>query len=400
MDIKPSYRVILVIVALVLLAGSCSSGFILGRVTNQSGQPTETSNGTPAGTEELFRPFWEAWQIVNELYLEQPVDQTLLMQGAIRGMLDSLGDQHTSYMDPMEYSDATAPLSGYEGIGAYVNTEGELLTIIEPIAGSPAEEAGLQAGDEIIAIDGEDMTGLLPEVVRLKVLGPAGSTVVLTIHRPDVEEPFDVEITRAHIAIPSVEFEMLDGRIAYLSLNTFSETSSEDIHNALEELLAQNPRGLIFDLRYNSGGYLDSAVAIASEFISEGVIAYEESGDGSREVFEASGDGIATEIPMVVLVNEWSASASEIVAGALQDHDRAVLVGTTTFGKGTVQNWIPLTEDQGAVRITIARWLTPLERNIHEVGLTPDYEVPYSQEDVDAGTDVQLDRAIELLSQP
>jgi len=397
MQTKPTNRILIVFIAITLLAGTCSAGFIAGRFSTSI---TNGNKAIPADTEKLFEPFWEAWQIVNTQYLVQPVDQQLLMQGAIRGMLDSLGDQHTGYMDPAQYSDANAPLEGYDGIGAYVNTEGDFLTIVEPIAGSPAEAAGLQVGDVIIAIDGEDMTGVLPEVARLKVLGPEGSTVILTIIRENVEQPFDVEITRAHIVIPSVESDILEGQIAYLSLSSFSETSDEDIHAVLEELMAQNPRGLIFDLRNNSGGYLDVAVEIASEFLADGVVAYEEYGDGSRDAKEATGDGIATQIPMIVLVNEWSASASELVAGALQDRGRAEIVGVTTFGKGTVQNWIPLSNEQGAVRVTIARWLTPNGENIHEIGLTPDYEVPITEDDITAGLDPQLERAIELLSQP
>jgi len=314
-------------------------------------------------------------------------------------MLESLGDQHTSYMDPTQYGDATATLEGYDGIGAYVNTDGEILTIIEPIKGSPAEAADLRPGDEILAINGEDMTNILPEVARLKVLGPAGTTVILTIRREGVAESFDVEITRAHIVIPSVEYEILDGQIAYLRLLTFGETSADDIHAALEELLAQNPQGLIFDLRNNSGGYLQSAVDISSEFIAEGPVAFEEYGEGTRITYDATGDGIATEIPMIVLVNEWSASASELVAGALQDVGRAELVGTITYGKGTVQTWIPLSNDQGAVRVTIARWLTPNGTNVHETGLTPDYEVAYTEEDMLAELDPQLDRAVEILTQ-
>jgi carboxyl-terminal processing protease len=400
MNTKREYRVILVIVAIVLLAGTCSAGFIIGRVTTRATSATNANSPMDgANVDELFIPFWEAWQIVNDQYLEQPVDQEKMMQGAINGMLESLGDQHTSYMDPTQYGDATATLEGYDGIGAYVNTDGEILTIIEPIKGSPAEAADLRPGDEILAINGEDMTNILPEVARLKVLGPAGTTVILTIRREGIAEPFDVEITRAHIVIPSVEYEILDGQIAYIRLLTFGETSADDIHAALEELLAQNPRGLIFDLRNNSGGYLQSAVDISSEFIAEGPVAFEEYGEGTRITYDSTGEGIATEIPMIVLVNEWSASASELVAGALQDVGRAELVGTITYGKGTVQTWIPLSNDQGAVRVTIARWLTPNGTNVHETGLTPEYEVAYTEEDMLAGLDPQLDRAVEILTQ-
>jgi carboxyl-terminal processing protease len=400
MNNKPTFRILFAVIAVILLAGTFSAGCIGGYYSSKIGTPIGETSASPTNTDELFKPFWEAWQIVNDQYLIQPVDQEALMQGAIRGMLDSLGDQHTSYMDPAQYSDANAPLEGYDGIGAYVNTEGEVLTIVEPIKGSPAEAVGLQPRDEIIAIDGQDLSGVLPEVARLRVLGPAGTIVILTIHREGVDQPFDVMITRAHIVIPSVESEILDGQIAYLKLSTFGDTSVDDLHTALLELLAQNPKGLILDLRNNSGGYLDAAVAIASEFLPDGVVAYEEYGNGTRDTYEATGDGIATQIPMIVLVNEWSASASELVAGALQDRDRAELVGVTSFGKGTVQNWMPLSNDEGAVRVTIARWLTPTSRSIHEIGLTPDYEILITDADMQAGIDPQLNRAIELLTQP
>jgi carboxyl-terminal processing protease len=397
---KPKYPAILVVVAIFLLVGACAGGYIVGYVTTSRNTDSATTSSGAENTDALFAPFWEAWQIVQEHYLEQPVDDEKLMQGAIRGMLDALGDQHTSFMDPSEFEDANAPLEGYDGIGAYVNTDGELLTVIEPIDGSPAEAADLRSGDQIIAIDGEDVTGMLPENARLKVLGPAGSKVILTILREGVEQPFDVEITRAHIVIPSVESEMLEGQIAYVSLSTFGETSAEDLSNAIEQLLAQNPKALILDLRNNSGGYLDIAIDIGSLFLSDGVVAYEEYGDGTRITYETTGEAIAADIPMVVLVNEWSASASELVAGALQDRGRAQIVGAVTFGKGTVQSWIPLSNDQGAVRVTIARWLTPNGDNVHETGLTPDYEVAFTEEDMVAGNDPQLKRAIELLSQP
>jgi len=291
-------------------------------------------------------------------------------------------------------------LEGYSGIGAWVNTEGEYLTIAEPMKGSPAETAGLKSGDQIIAIDGVDMVGTLPELARQKVLGEAGTQVILTIMREGVEEPFDIPVTRAQITIPSTEYRMLDNDLAYLRLNAFSNATSEEIHSALQELLAQNPQGLILDLRYNSGGYLDAAIQVGSEFLPDGVVAYEEYGDGTRDTFNVTGDGIATEIPMVVLVNDWSASASELVAGALQDRGRAQLVGVTTYGKGTVQNWIPLSDNEGAVRVTIARWLTPNGRNVTETGITPDLEVIISDADAQAGVDTQLNQAIELLTLP
>lgn len=315
-------------------------------------------------------------------------------------MLEALGDEHTSYMDPQEFTDANAGLEGtYEGIGAYVDTSGDYLTIISPIKNSPAEAAGLRPGDRIIAIDGEDMTGIQPELARRKVLGPAGSLVVLTIQREGEEEPLNIEIQRATIVVASVEHEMLENNIGYLKLNTFGDTTSRELRAALEEIMGNNPRGLIFDLRNNGGGYLQTAVDVASQFIPEGVVLIERYGDGREDIYEARKGGLATDVPLVVLVNQGSASASEIVAGAIQDYGRGKLVGMTTFGKGSVQIWNPLSNNQGAVRVTIAKWLTPLERTIHEVGLEPDFEIDLTEEDFAEERDPQLDKALEVLEQ-
>lgn len=402
--------------SLFLLTGAFSGGFVVGHFTSLGAfipgfslpgapavvaTPQAAANATPEDLQQLFTPFWETWTLVHEQYVDQPVDDTALMRGAINGMLQALGDDHTSYMDPDEYKDANAGLAGnYEGIGAYVDTTGDYLTVISPIKDSPAEAAGLRAGDKIIAIDGEDMTGINPELARKKVLGPAGTTVTLTILREGEEKPFDVSITRAKIIVKSVEYEM-KGDIAYIQLNTFGDTTSRELRDALKELMAQNPKGLILDLRNNGGGYLRTAVEVLSQFLKKGEVAlYEQYGDGKRDTFTTDGGGLATDIPMVVLINEGSASASEIVAGALQDYGRAILVGAKSYGKGSVQNWIPLNNNEGAVRITIAKWLTPKERAIHKIGLEPDVLVEMTKEDRNANLDPQLDRAIELLSQP
>jgi len=350
---------------------------------------------------DLLQPFWEAWDIIHDEYVDQPVDDQKMIEGAIQGMLSSLGDEHTSYMTQQEYEQANMELDGsYEGIGAYVDTTGEYLTIINPMPGSPAEEAGLQPKDIVIAIDGEDMTGIDPSVVIQSVLGPAGTTVVLTIVREGEEEPFDVEITRQEIIIPSVEYEMLENNIAYLRLYDFGTNTTRDMKSALKALLKEDPAGLILDLRGNTGGYLSTSIQVASEFIDEGVIVIERFGDGTQQTYDADRGGLATDIPLVVLVNGGSASASEIVAGAIQDYSRGLLIGETTFGKGSVQNWIPLTDDNGAVRVTIARWYTPNDRQIHQAGLEPDIVVELTEEDFENELDPQLDRAVqELLDQ-
>ena len=395
-----------IIVAVLLLAGACSAGFMAGWLIQPQAKnggignilPSAKTTADPTDTTSLFKPFWEAWQIVHDYYVDQPLDDTKLMQGAIRGMIAALGDKHSSYMDPLEYKDATSDLSGeYEGIGAWVNTDGDFLTISEPMPGSPAEKAGLITGDQIIKIDGEDLTGVLPELARRKVLGPAGSTVVLTILRDGVENPFDVSVTRDAIKVASVDSKMLEDNIAYVKIRNFGDQTDEELTTALKDLLKQKPAGLVLDLRNNPGGSLDTAINVASQFIGNGVILYEEYGDGTRQTHEAKQGGLATDIPLVVLVNEFSASASEVVAGAIQDTGRAELVGTTTYGKGSVQQWIPLSGDEGAVRVTIARWLTPNGRLIHEIGLEPDEEVNMTEEDAKANLDPQLDAAINLL---
>lgn len=409
-----SIRIILAIIfCMFIIAGSFTGGILtgIGLARNQgvsSSFPFFTNSatstpvaGSPEDLQTLFKPFWQAWDLVKLQYVEQPVDQEQLMRGAIGGMLDSLGDQNTGYMDPIEYQQANAPLEGeYEGIGAWVDTTGEFLTIISTMEGSPAEAAGLQSGDKIIAVDGEEVTGMDPSLVLRKVLGPQGTPVILTIAREGVDEPIVVNIVRQKITVPTLKTEMLDNNIAYVQIYNFGENTDRDLRSQLRDLLKNDPIGLILDLRGNPGGYLDTAIFVVSEFIKDGVVMYEEYGDGSRTTFNARGNGLATEIPLVVLIDEGSASASEITAGAIQDLKRGILVGMKSFGKGTVQKWTPLDNEQGAVKITVARWLTPKERQISGVGLTPDIEVPLSEEDLKAERDPQLEKAIELLLNP
>ncbi len=367
-------------------------------------QPTDTpqfiavdpQESTPQELEDLFDPFWETWSIVHDEFVDQPVDDLALMRGAIEGMLGALGDQHTSYMSPEEFTQANESLEGeYEGIGAWVDITGDFVQIISPMRNSPAAEAGLQPNDQVIGVDGEDMTGIPGDLVLQRILGPAGSDVTLTIKRG--EEIFDVSITRAAIVVPTVEYELLEKNIAYVALATYGDNTTEQLQEALVDLLKQNPDGLILDLRNNGGGYLTTAIEVVSEFIREGVVMYEQYGDGQTYAYEAIPGGLATKIPLVVLVNEGTASASEITAGAIQDLERGVLVGVTTYGKGSVQSWIELKDNAGGVRVTIARWLTPDGRQISEEGLTPEYIVEMTEEDYVNGDDPQLEKAIEVL---
>ena len=419
--------ILFIILAIVVAAGLFAGGIVVGNQLptgmvqsafqgqTPTTQPTEVvtdvctsyaSASTPEELKTLFAPFWESWQLLHENFVDQPLDDVALMRGAIRGMLAATGDKHTSYMDPTEFKQANASMEGeYEGIGAWVDTTGDYLTIIAPMKGSPAEAAGLKANDVVIAVNGEDQTGVPGDLVLQKILGPAGEPVTLTIRRGD--ETLEFTIVRAKISVPVVDYQMLENDIAYIALTTFNDQATEQLREALDELMAQNPKGLILDLRNNGGGYLSTAIEVASEFIPKGVIMYEEYGDGTREVYNAKRGGRATEIPLVVLVNEGTASASEIVAGAIQDHGRGKLVGTQTYGKGSVQNWIPLSSEDSGVRITIARWLTPNGKQINNVGLTPDVVVEMSDNYVQVPSDTniesnewhdtQLEAAIQLL---
>ena len=403
-----------VLVVIVLVLGSFAGGFVTGHLLPFAGIPgfpqpvvsappttsPEQQAATPAEFQSLFAPFWESWTLVHENYVDQPVDDVALMRGAINGMMQALGDEHSSYMDPKSFEQANASLSGeYEGIGAFVDTTTEYLTITSPMPGSPAERAGLMPGDQIVGIDGEDMTGINAEVARTKVIGPANTTVHLSVLRDGEEKLLEINVVREKITMKSSTGKMLDNKIAYVQVTTFGEKTTPELLAALNELMAQNPKGIILDLRNNGGGYLSTAVEVTSQFVGEGVVLYEQYGDGKRTTYDVLPDGLATDtnIPMVVLINQGSASASEIVAGALQDLGRAKLVGVTSYGKGSVQNWIPLSGENGAVRITIAKWLTPKEHTIHKIGLTPDVFVEMTEEDYKAKRDPQLDAAVETL---
>jgi carboxyl-terminal processing protease len=405
-------------IAVILLAGAFSGGLVvgwlvpmsaLGRTTAPLGlppiarQPGDLGSGTPAELNTLFQPFWQSWQIVTDRFIDQPVDTQKMMRGAIHGMLASLNNAYTSYMDPSEYQISSSHLnSAYEGIGARVDITGAYVKIISAMPGSPAEKAGLLPNDTILKVDGQDMTGVTGKEVLTHIMGPANSKVTLTIQREGSPAPFDVTLQRAKIRTATVESKMLDNKIAYIRLTTFGETTGAELKDNLTTLMAQKPSGLILDLRNNGGGYLTTAIEVISQFIDKGTLMYEVYGNGTRKAFTATSGGLALNIPMIVMVNKDSASASEITAGAIQDLGRGKLLGETTFGKGEVQEWIPLNNNQGAIRVTVARWLTPNERQIQGKGLAPDVEVPMTEQDITDKKDPQLDRALNLLktSQP
>ncbi|MGQ9501451.1 MAG: S41 family peptidase [Anaerolineae bacterium] len=348
-----------------------------------------------------FAVFWEAWQFIEQRFYGEipPVQERVY--GAIRGMVNAFGDPNTAFIDPTRAEIFRQDTSGsFEGIGAAVRIDqmGHLV-IVEPYPGRPAAEAGLRRGDIILEIDGTSTEGMsLYEAISL-IRGPANTKVTLTIFREGVEKPFDVTVTRARIEIKVVEAKRLDGNLGYVSLSEFSRGAADKIARAIKTLQSEGPlEGLILDLRNNPGGLLDEAIAVGSQFIADGVITIEREKGGTEQVFETLPDGVATDIPLVVLINQGSASAAEIVAGAIQDYKRGTVVGEQSFGKGTVQ--IPHTLSDGSeLRVTIAEWLTPKGRQINGNGIAPDIVVERTQEDFEADRDPQLERAVEILLQ-
>jgi carboxyl-terminal processing protease len=367
--------------------------------TVQPATPTpEEPAPTPAtGNQEKLELFWEAWQIIqNEFYGDLP-NQDQLTYGAIRGAVNTLGDPYTAFADPQAAAIMREDQSGsFEGIGALVTMEDGVLSIVSVYEGRPAQKAGLRGGDVIAQVDDTVIENMsIYEAISL-IRGPAGTSVRLKILR-EGEAPFDIEVVRAKIDIQLVESKMLDDGIGYARLTQFDNTATAKLANAIEGLLAQDPKGLILDLRSNPGGLLNESVNTAGLFLPRDTeVLIERFKDGSENPYAASEQPIAPSIPLVVLVDVGSASASEIVAGALQDYGRAVLIGDKTFGKGSVQLLHELS-DGSELRVTVARWFTPKGRAIHGEGLEPDIAVTITQDDIDAGRDPQLDRAVEYL---
>ncbi len=403
--------VLTVAIALVaVLAGSAlfMSGYTLGQ--HRAEQP-----GTPASDDVAFQPFWDAYRQIVDRYAGGDVDKDALIEGAIKGMFEALGDPYSSYLTPEDFQSTLQGISGqFEGIGAEIGTvdaAGETsdcvelspdcrLVIVAPLDGSPAQGAGLRAGDVVAAVDGTSLNGETIEEARDRIRGRKGTEVTLTIEREGRAEPFEVAITRDVIVSREVvEEDLADGEVGYIRLAGFSENASRDFRAAVEEDVEAGRTKLIIDLRGNPGGYVTAAREVASQFIAEGPVFWQEDADGNREATNATGDGAATseDIEVVLLVDRGSASASEIVAGALKDTGRATLVGETTFGKGTVQEWSTL-ERAGGIRLTVAKWLTPHQTWVHRVGIEPDVEVELPP-DLPAGEDPALDKALEVLGE-
>ena len=371
-----------------------AAGYVLGQAPNAPYQVFGPQTAVAANDE--FEPFWEVWNLIHDQYLRQPVDNVALVEGAIDGMLATLGDPHTRYLSPQDQQAAQESMDGeFQGIGAEVEDVDGAITVVTPIDGSPAQEAGIQPGDILREADGVALTGMDVTEAAALVRGPAGTTVSLVIERDG--ELLNVDIVRDVIKLATVRGEVLEEGIAYVRLSRFGNNTDEELADLLPELLAENPTGLILDLRRNPGGALDTTVDIANQFLDEGLVLVERFGDGDKRPFEVDNDGLAQDIPMVVLVDEGSASASEVLAGAIQDRGRGIIIGQVSFGKGTVQTWHTLSND-GGVRVTIAEWLTPEESSIDQVGLTPDYFIPLPEvEDGGEFEDTQLQAAIDYL---
>jgi carboxyl-terminal processing protease len=352
----------------------------------------------PSSVPASFKVLWEAWDLINrDFYGRQSLDPQKLVYGAIQGMVNALGDPHSYFLTPSDSVLASQDLSGsFEGIGATVEKRDNKLLVVSPIEDSPAAKAGLKPGDNITQVDGKPTGPLsLTEGVAL-IRGKAGTQVTLTVVREGQTAPLTFQIVRATISMSTVRTKDLDGGLVYVRLTSFSEPTTQQLNDALKTLMAKKPTGLVLDLRSNPGGYLSTSVDVASQFMKSGLVVYEENADGKRDEFSVRRGGLATDLPMAVLVNAGSASASEIVAGALQDAKRAVLIGDKTFGKGSVQVTQTLSDGSG-VHLTIAHWFTPAGRQIQDVGLTPDYVVPLTDDDVTNNRDPQLERAVQYL---
>lgn len=414
-------RTVVLLTALVILAGGI--GYRLGErrvslrvtpekrvVVNQEAPPTVSVD---------FSLFWDVWARLNQYYIDPAaLDAQKMLYGAITGMVSSLGDPYTAFLPPKENEEFKQDLGGeFEGIGAQLGLKDGRVSVIAPLKGTPAEAAGIRSGDLILKVEGEETVGwTVPQAVA-KIRGPKGTSVTLEIFHENAQEPEEVTIVRAAIVVPSVvtwvktpgEILEISGmpdaptstkKIAYLQLSRFGDKTNEEWEKAVSELVAAQKAngalaGLVFDLRNNPGGYLDGSVFVASEFLKSGIVVTQENSDGTSQQFRVNRKGRMLEIPLIVLINKGSASASEITAGALRDHKRARIIGETSFGKGTVQTPQDLTGGAG-LHITTGKWLLPSGASIQSTGITPDIEVVLDVA-ASATQDAQLARAIELL---
>lgn len=350
-----------------------------------------------------FSLFWDVWKILQEKYVDRPISETAMFYGALEGLVAGVGDPYTSFLDPKTASEFNQELAGsFEGIGAEIGLDDSNIVVIAPLPGTPAEKAGLKPKDRIIFIDGKVTSGMTLEAAVSAIRGKRGTEVVLKIVRAGIDEPFEVKIIRSTIAIKSVQFSMKaapDSQradIAYIKISHFNEDTSNDFSAAVNKALKENPKALILDLQNDPGGFLETAIDVASYWISSGPVVIQQTKSDDREEFPARGKPLLNGLKTVVLINAGSASASEIVAGALQDYKAATLIGEKTFGKGSVQELQSL-PDGSAVKVTVAKWLTPSGRSINDAGIDPDIVVSIDRSKLNDNEDPILDRALELL---
>ena len=409
--------VITTVVAFLAFGMAFVSGYMFGRAEPSSAGPLAFLDGLQPSTvratedgvlssdeQQRFRVFWEAWKVVeNEFYDRPQVDHQKLIYGAIKGMVDAVGDPYTVYQTPSQREISDTDLRGsFDGIGIQVDMKDGRLTVVAPIEGSPAEAAGFLPGDIVLEVDGKSLSGkTLNDTVGL-IRCQRGTPVTLTILRPGTADPFPITVTRAEIKLKSVRSRMLDDQVGYLRISSFSASTGAEMAGVVKTLMDQQARGIIVDLRNNPGGYLSASVEASAQFVEPGsVVLYQQSGNGDRKTYRSEGGGVATQVPVAVLINKGSASASEIMAGALRDNGRAILVGEKSFGKGTVQNVHELSDKSG-LRVTTAQWLTPSEKPIQGVGLLPDQVVelpPTATISAEAtrADDAQLDAAVRYI---
>jgi carboxyl-terminal processing protease len=390
----PSKRIQQLVVASAFLL-VFGAGFALGSLNSVIAQ----SNTQPPNDPEIasrFDYFWQTFNYIRTEYLHE-VDIDALVEGAVVGMVDSLDDDYSGYMTPETYTMLNEELEGeIQGIGVVIRTIEETgeIEVVGVLEGTPAKAAGILRGDIFYAIDGEEVADMTQMELAAAVRGLEGTSLTITMRRGD--ELIDFAVMRARIIIPNVEYEIIDD-FAYLRLNQFSSSAREDMNDALEAMEIDQRSGLIIDFRDNPGGLLSSAIDVASLLIDAGPVVIEDFGNGQEQVFNARGDALEVDLPVVLLVNGSSASGSELVAGVWQEMNRVTVIGETTFGKGTVQTWHDL-NNGGGLRITIARWLTPEGTWIHETGVKPDIVVEWTPLEYDDPDDPQLEAAIQHLN--
>jgi carboxyl-terminal processing protease len=387
---------IAVLVAMLAFAAGFGVNYFYSQKSALPLAASTTSSAPPA----KFSLMWEAWKILKDQFYYDIPDKPVLVHGMIRGVLASLGDPHSILVEPLPAQQEATNLQGnYGGIGAQVELRKGLLVLL-PFPDSPASKAGILAGDAILKIDDKELDPSdTPDSVEQKLRGDVGSKVKLTLHRIGATDPLTVEIARAQINIPTVQYRMLDNApYGYIQVSLESADTPTEFTRALNDLKQKNPKGIILDLRNNPGGlFPDPPLEIVGQFLPNVPVVIEKYRDGTQKTYTARSGGLAQNLPLVLLVNNGTASAAEIVAGAFLDSGKSVLIGEKTFGKGSVQGLYPLS-DKSVIHLTTARWLTPKGVEIDGVGLTPNIQVPLTPDDSAKGLDPQLDRAVEYLN--